>query len=384
MFKKKTILISLIIAVVLLFNMEFGKTIVERITQSFLPVFIGVIGAMILNAPVNIIEKHALARIKSKKLKRGIALLITLCVCLGIIILIALIVVPRTIESIEEITKKISEVDTGVLRNSIKENKLLRIVFEKIAEFLKTGADAISNILTTCIGIIKDTVRATINLVVGLVFAILIMLNKDRLKNLCKEILQVIFKKTTCQKILAIITMVAEKISRFIGGQIIESVLFGGFCYLAFLIFKIPHGSLLAIIVGFGNIIPIIGAYFAGATGFLIVLTENSKLAFVFLAIVIVIQQIEQFTTYPLVVGRHVGLSPFWMFFSVVVFGRMFGFWGLLLGVPVATIIDNIVKVMILNCEKSQSQDKKKVKFHKRQILVKATENRQKQIKKER
>lgn len=132
--------------------------------------------------------------------------------------------------------------------------------------------------------------------------------------------------------------------SRFMTGQALEAFVLGGMCFLGMLVFKLPYAPVVSVVIGFSNLIPILGAYVGTTFGFLLILMVSPKKAFIFVAFEILLQQVENNLTYPKVVGKTLELSGFWTITAVLVGGALFGFWGVMLAAPTMAVIYKMIE----------------------------------------
>jgi predicted PurR-regulated permease PerM len=343
--KRSVILISaiLFVALVVVFNLGRSLSFFSFVAGAFYPVFIGVVFALMLNGPVMLLERTVFKKIKRLKLKRLFSLAVVVAVVGGFFALLVWLAAPSIMQSVSSLQERTGSFTAEGIRARVTEGGFL---YNTLLRFGGTFDNLVGGLKTRLGEFLATAPKTLLNIALGLVFAVLIILGKEEL---CKQFFK-LFKhfwgETKTRKIFASAACAAEKVSKFLVGQAIEAVVFGLTLYLLFILFKVPYAPLTALILAIGNLIPMVGAILAGAIAFTIVFTISVEKAFIGLVIVLVVQQIEQFTIYPIIVGRYVGLSSFWTLFSVIIGGALFGFWGLLLSVPVVALIDNFAKVM--------------------------------------
>ncbi|MFA5450354.1 MAG: AI-2E family transporter [Clostridia bacterium] len=337
---------TVIIIVFFLFNLQAGLDLLKSIGNTIYPVFIGVVVALMLNAPVKLLEKSILSSPKVRKVKRLLSISITLAVIGGLIGLIYLIVSPEVVRSLDTLRQKLPDFSAESIKALMGDTPFFAGIAENLGRLLDGAAEYLADLLPAVADFLSDAVRTVINIFLGVVFGILIIFNKEQLVAEFTKVLKYFLGEIKARKTVAAFSLAADKFSRFLGGQALEAVLFGGICYLVFSAFRIPYAALAALIMGMGNLIPMLGGYIAGVLAFIFIFTASAEKAIIFVVIILILQQLEQITTYPIVVGRYVGISSFWVLFAVIVGGGLFGFWGLILGVPVVAFIDNFFKVM--------------------------------------
>ena len=192
--------------------------------------------------------------------------------------------------------------------------------------------------------IAEDALRIILNTLLGLIFAILILNNKEQLRRQIRKVIFSIAKKEKIKNVLDTLNMALEKFSRYMGGQLIEALILGFFTYTFMLILGLPLAPLIAFITALFNLVPIIGAYIGGGISALLIFSINPSQVLIFAIFIIILQQVEAMTTYPVIVGKYVGLSSFWILAAVVVGGGLFGFWGVFLSVPITAFLHEFLK----------------------------------------
>lgn len=341
---KKFLTITAIVVLVL-FALTFDSTkkILGVIGRAFAPVFLGVFFALLLKAPVSFLEKTILHSPKLGKFRRPLSLTITLVVGAGFLALIGYLVFPELIKSLNAFKDSAEWLINGGLKDKLNLPPKLEEWLEKAFEM---GSAELNKLLPNMINMVGDTVKGIINGFLGLMLGITMLSSSKATLGLGEKIASKLFGAKEKDFLKGTFDAMVEKFSRYLGGSVVEAIIFSIACYLTFLIFKVPYALLVAVIVGLANLIPTLGGYVGGGIGALIIFTVSPTKSLVFIAIMLVIQQVEQVTTYPIVVGKYVGLSPFFVLLAVVIGGGLFGFWGLLLGVPVFAFIYNLVSVI--------------------------------------
>lgn len=348
--KKALPVLAAVALIFFIFTLEATKSFFSWVWEGVYPVFIGIVFALLLNAPVSVLEKTILKSPKIAKFRRILSLLITFVGAAGITALLVWLIVPEIRSNFERLTQSVENFNSNGFSSVFGGGAFasqLDGILEKLVGFLPKALPAAGDL-------IQKTVKIIISVFLGFMLGILAVMRKEKLYNDFFRLFKHIFGTEKARLIAGGLSVGGDKFSRFLGGQLIEALIFGAVCYVVFAICKFPYAALVALALALGNLIPTLGAYIGGGIGFVMILTVSPKQAFIFLAVAIVLQQIEQVTTYPVIVGKYVGLSPFWMLFAVVVGGGLFGFWGLLLSVPVVAFFDNLIRVMIDKKEKER------------------------------
>jgi predicted PurR-regulated permease PerM len=164
-----------------------------------------------------------------------------------------------------------------------------------------------------------------------------------------------VFRPKFANAVVSTVEFVDRSCGGFISGKILDSLIIGVICYISMLILQMPYAALIAVIVGVTNIIPFFGPIIGAIpSAFLIVFISPVK-CLIFIIYLIVLQQIDGNIIGPRILGRTVGLSGFWIMFAILFFGSLYGFWGMLLGVPVFSVIYAGIKKLISMLLKKRS-----------------------------
>ncbi|MCL2629896.1 MAG: AI-2E family transporter [Firmicutes bacterium] len=336
---------AIFIALFALLNYTVFRGALGRVLSAFQPVFLGIIFALILNGPVKFFEKTVFKWKRLKRIRRALSLFLTLTIISGAVLLAVLLIAPKVSESLTAFKGKITEFSAVGIAPLFESSPFLHGIITKFS----TQIDSlISRFRTNYLGgeRVLGLLKGGLNVIIGLGLAVLAILSKDKLAQQAYRLLTHFRGEISAKKTLAVTASATHKFSLFLGGQIIEAVIFGVSCYIALTLLKVPYAPLASVILGIGNLIPIVGALSAGIASFLLVFTLSPEKAVIGLIAVIIIQQVEQLTTYPVIVGKYVGISAFWTLFAVAVGGALFGFWGLVLGVPTVAFVDNLMRVL--------------------------------------
>lgn len=154
-------------------------------------------------------------------------------------------------------------------------------------------------------------------------------------------------RKKHADKLVEIGTLANKTFSKFISGQCLEAIILGTLMFIAFTISGFPYALMLAVLTAITSLIPIFGALIAMVIGAILIGIGNPVQAIIFVIVFQVVQQIEGNFIYPRVVGASVGLSPLWTLLAITVGGNLFGIPGILLGLPVASVLYALIKELV-------------------------------------
>lgn len=345
---KKALTIVFLTALVLFtLNLDITSKITGKISGALAPLLLGVFFALLIKAPVDFLENTILSSPKLGKARRPLALGISLVFAVGLLVLIGYLVVPELIKSITALKESLEWMINGGLEEVLKLPK-------EVVEWLKKGLEAwlkqTDKLVPYMVARVGNTLKSMVSILFGLMLGVTMLLGNGKGGRMLMQLGIKIFGEKKTEFLGGAIKAVTEKFSKYLGGSTIEALLFSLICYLIFLIFKVPYALLLAVVVGIFNLVPTVGGLVGGVIGVIILAPISLKSVLTFVIITLVLQQIEQVTTYPIVVGKYVGLSPFMVLLAVVVGGGLFGFWGFMLGVPIVAFVYNLILV-VTDCE---------------------------------
>ena len=350
----------------LLFNGSlFYRGFKEFITVS-MPVFYGLILAYLLAFIMNYVEEKWLIPLckclkinvtpKSVAKIRMLSITITLILSGLFIYIFLIIVVPRVYESLQNITASfpvyidnlIHYIEWLLAKYPEIEEYILNLmsdysdkIYETITQILPTMNEIIRNLSMGVIGVI-----ATLwDILIGLIIGIYILANKERFGGQIKKIMYAIFKTGTANNILSDIRFIDKTFGGFLSGKIIDSFIIGVICFVCLQFIGTPYSVLISVIVGFTNIIPFFGPFIGAIPSALLVLMVDPIQCLYFVIFVFILQQFDGNFLGPKILGDSTGLpSGFWVIFSITIFGGLFGFAGMIFGVPLCAVVYAFIK----------------------------------------
>ena len=339
----------------------------HKIVGAAQSIIIGLVLAYLLNPIMEFLERKLYKRLKgkmktdqkAKKLSRGLGIAGAILFLLIIIILLIAAIVPSVISCI------VGVIDTlpGNVQNFIKV-----VQSGKLGEYEVTGT--ISDMLTKLVDYVENwatktllpeaktyllqitsgminIVKAVINFIVGIIVAAYVLMIKESLIGQSKKAIYAIFKPRQGNIIIETMHKADEIFGGFIIGKVIDSAIIGVICYVGCSILHIPDAMLVAVIVGVTNVIPVFGPFIGAVPSLLLVVVQSPWHALYLLIFIIILQQVDGNIIGPKILGSSTGLSSFWVMFAILIGGGLFGFLGMLLGVPVFAMIYYIVQRLV-------------------------------------
>ncbi len=188
-----------------------------------------------------------------------------------------------------------------------------------------------------------SAVTGTFNIVVGVIVSIYVMAAKENFVAQAKKFTYALLPTSQANSLSRTVRLAHIKFGGFFVGKIIDSAIIGVLCFVLLSIFRIPYAMLLSFIVGVTNIIPFFGPFIGAVPGAIILILANPLRCLYFLIIIVALQQIDGNIIGPKILSNSIGISSFWVMFSILVFGGLFGFWGLVCGVPLFAVLYDLI-----------------------------------------
>jgi len=352
--KKYIFIAALAIAVcVISQNFHVLANFVSLVLGAMKPLVMGFMIAYIFNILMNYFEKHYFPKSTSKAAavtRRPVCLVCSFAIAIAMIILVMYIIIPEIAKAFGVLYAEIPPAFTQVRDFALGklgeypeiQEQISSLEFdwttiaEKGSKLLTSG---LAGILSSAMGIIGGLTSAVANLVLGLIFAIYLLLRKDKLFRDGNRIRRAYFSEESNARFSRIFHTANETFQSFFVGQFVEAIILGSLCFIGMKILKLPYAAMSGTLVGVTAFIPIVGAFIGAGISAFIILTESPMQALIFLIFLVLLQQFEGNIIYPKVVGGSVGLPSIWTLAAVTLGGGLFGIFGMILGVPLAATL---------------------------------------------
>ena len=362
---KKTIMQLILFTIIVIFafiNISYLWTFIKYIIAIFMPFIIGAMMAFVLNVLLNVVENKLFKKLNKKntktwkKLKRPVSLVTTFIIIIAIIALILGLIIPQLKNTVELFTENFDSYKTqsvellekvGIEKKTInKLNNNIENIQEEATKYISKNSD---KIMQTTVGVATTVAGTVVTIVLGIVFAIYILLKKEDLTRQFKKLARAYLPEKRQTTLKEISTLSNKTFGNFVSGQCIEALIIGLLCFIGMLILQIPYAPTIAVLVGFTALIPVFGAFIGTAIGAFLILMVDPTKALVFVIFIIILQQLEGNLIYPKVVGNSVGLPGIWVMVAVTVGASIGGILGMLLSVPVCSILYSILRTDVNN-----------------------------------
>ena len=197
----------------------------------------------------------------------------------------------------------------------------------------------LGNLISNVTSGVYYAIMGVYNLVIGIIVSVYVLSNLEQFGASAKRVLYSVFSVEMAKKILEGLDFTDRTFMGFINGKLLDSAIIGLICYIVCSILRMPYALLVSVIVGVTNIIPFFGPFIGAVPSSIIILLVNPVKCLIFIAFIILLQQLDGNIIGPKILGSSVGINGFWVMFSIILGAGLFGFWGMLLGVPVFVII---------------------------------------------
>jgi len=346
------------LVLVAVLNIESVLQLGGYIISVFYPFTLGAAIAFVLHVPMRFFEKSILSRwIQSIKIRRVISFFTTLIILSGVIFLVIIIVVPEMTEAINTLISKAPGQFkrfqewiepyyqyVPILEDWINVN-LSDVDWQEMAQrglqFLSTGAGSLFN---STVGIISNVALRILSILIGLVFAIYVLFEQENLTRQSKKLVYGFLDEPKADEFVHVMRVSNQAFSNFISGQVLEALILGAMFWITLSIFQFPYALLIGVLISVTALIPIIGAFIGCVIGALLILVLDPMLAVWFLLVFIILQQIEGNLIYPFVVGNKIGIPSMWVLMAVTIGGSLMGITGILIFIPLFSIIYTLLK----------------------------------------
>ena len=187
------------------------------------------------------------------------------------------------------------------------------------------------------------------NLIIGIIVAVYLLAARRKFVRQARLILYSLFKPRWADAIVTEVRYADKMFGGFINGKILDSAIIGLLCYLVCVIVKFPSALLVSVIIGVTNVIPFFGPFIGAVPATLLILIQSPIKALWFVLFVLVLQQLDGNVIGPKILGNTTGLSSFWVLFSILLFGGLWGFVGMIVGVPLFAVIYDVIKKLVFH-----------------------------------
>lgn len=359
----KSILWIITYAVLLvLFIIQFDEVrgLFWTVIGLFQPLFIGFAIAFVLNRPCQLFSQlydRGLKKTKAKNLSRPLAVATSYLLMFVLIIAFFSLVLPKLVESIQIFLNSINGYMLNI-QEWLNKQEWLDPLFSSLhlenldlsnfSDLIKGALNGVMDTLTTAIPQLLTITSNIISIVVtgflSIIFSVYMLSGKATLLSQCRRVLKAYAPPKVEAWVTDVVHLTANTFTAFVSGQLIEACILGGLTALGMLFIQADYAPLIGVIVGATALIPMVGAFLGGAVAAVLLIMVSPLKTLIFLIFLLCLQQFEGNVIYPRVVGNNVGLPAIWVLAAVTVGGGLFQFVGILVSVPVASVLYTLLR----------------------------------------
>ena len=360
----------LVIAAAITFFFVISEhSVVGRMAGTFFglmtPFIYGAALAYVLNPVLNWLEKKVFPKVfgdrVSKRSRRGLGVLLTFLFGCAVVALFLAVLIPQIVESIDNLAQSIYAFlpqAQNFLNDLIAQygtNEMLVDVLSMLGVDISDPSMALqrlatrsytflTQVLPNLFGGVMRFTSGLLDVVVGIIIAIYLLLSKEIFYAQVKKLLFAFFPRRVAQATLNLTHDSNTIFCGFISGKILDSAIIGVLCFIGCSVLQMPYTVLVSFIVGVTNVIPYFGPFIGAIPSIFIIMIADPLKSLVFAVFVLILQQLDGNIIGPKILGDSTGLSAFWVIFAVTYFGGLFGFVGMLIGVPTFAVIYALVR----------------------------------------
>lgn len=339
----------------------------SKVIKVMQPVICGCVIAYLLNPIVKRVDRHLLPVLEkrmqssesAKKISRGVGVACALIVMIFVIVLLCNLLIPELYYSIRDmiytlpgqihdLVQQINEITTGkstlsqFLRTVINEGSDM---FEKWlrTDLLPKTNELMSNLT---VGVI-NVVSTIVDFLIGIIVSIYLLFSREKFSGQCKKTVYALLSPERANTLLHFVSKSNEIFGGFIIGKLIDSAIIGVLCFIGMSILKLPYTVLVSVIIGVTNIIPFFGPYIGAIPSTILIMLSNPMQGVYFIIFILILQQFDGNILGPKILGDSTGLSAFWVIVAILLGGGLFGFVGMIMGVPAFAVLYYMVELFI-------------------------------------
>lgn len=356
------VIVACVIFYFALLRIDMITSLVSKVVDVLKPVIYGLALAYLLNPIIKFVDSRMVPVLekkvsadKAKKLSRTMGIIAALLFLIALIVALCNMLIPELYKSIRDliltlpgqINEMVSHVENiqnqdntigTIVKNAIEEGtKVFQNWFR--TDFMTQVNTIMSNVTVGIVGLVGEFV----NFVLGLIVSVYVLYGKERFTSQAKKLTYAFLSNDHANMLLHLTKKSNEIFGGFIIGKIIDSAIIGVLCFIGLSILRMPYTLLVSVVVGVTNVIPFFGPYIGAIPSAILITLADPKMGLYFLIFILILQQVDGNIIGPHILGDSTGLTPFWVLFSILVGGGLFGFVGMIMGVPTFAVIFYII-----------------------------------------
>ena len=370
--KNSQLLRVILISILVFFAFWYIKNVTNALAVFIAvnqPFLIGFMLAFIINLPMNFFEKKVFVKVfkteKTKKLIPALSLITSwILFILGIVIFLN-VLIPRIS----------SAVTTLIERFPVFLNDFVKLLNKTLVQVRDYFMGEAGNIFDKTTSIINSVSSTLVTVVTSLIFSVFVLINKKDLKILANRIIYSLFKKDTADEINKVASLSYSTFASYINSKALSSLILGLLVLTGMFILKIPFAAMAAIMVAIADFIPYVGPLIATIIMMILIFIESPIQSLVFLIFLLIAQQVQGSIIYPALAGKTIGLPSIWVIVSIAIGGSLFGVVGMLVSIPIASILYTLMNEKMDKKLEEKEISKDKIKELAEKVHYKKEEN---------
>ncbi len=344
----------LLITAFLLYRVDSVLDLLKKLLSILSPFVVGTFMAMLVNIPMGFLESRLTIFNRTplmRRIRRAICLTLSLLIVLSVIAVLLVVIIPEVIAALEDLISALpgllARLETWLTEQNANLRQLfglteasegqIREQFQNAYQFLIGGIGYSSTV-------VLSAAQLVINALVGIVFSIYLLYSKERIKRQIFAVAETYLKPAHSAAFCRGVDLLTVTFSRFIGGQCLQALLSSVLTWLAMILFGMPFALLISLIVFVMAFIPIFGPYISGVIGTLLIVSVDPSKALWFVVIFLIVQQLEGSIIYPSIMSSAIDMPSIWVLVAVTLGGGVMGIAGMLLFIPLAAVLYNVVE----------------------------------------
>ncbi len=348
-----------IVAVFFFWNLDAVSGFFKKLLDICSPIIYGALIAYLLNPLLKLFEKKVLRKKKgesglSRTARRVLAVILTFISFFILLALFVWMILPQLSESLRDLGEKFPSYLEAVedLAHSIAEDggalaDMLESVLTTINNFIDNSYNLLIQYLPQLTQMLQSVALGALDVILGIVFAIYFLFSKEHLAAQTKKILRAITKDSRYDNILRIAALADSTFGKYFTGAILDSMLVGVICFILMTILRMPYAPLISVVIAITNVIPFFGPFIGAIPSAIILFVANPIYAIYFAVMILVLQQIDGNIIAPRIHSASTGLDPVWVIVSITLMSGFFGFVGMLIGVPLFSVLYTLLKEQV-------------------------------------
>lgn len=343
--------------------------IVGEIFSAAKPVIYGLAIAYLLNPIVKTVDKHLLPFLekrcpklkKKQQLSRAAGIFVSIVFLLAVVVALLNMMIPELYRSVRDMIMNVPSQMSQFVESFNEMNKddstlgrLITSTMTEVTDFIQNWMrtdllNRVNDLMSGLTAGVINILTELMNIVIGLIVSAYVLFGKEKFSRQCKKLTYAVFKPSSANMILHLTIKSNDIFGGFIIGKIIDSAIIGVLCFIGLSILDMPYTMLVCVVVGVTNVIPFFGPYIGAVPSAVLILLTDPRMGIYFIIFIIALQQFDGNVLGPKILGDTTGLSAFWVVFSILIAGGLFGVPGMILGVPAFAVIYYIVGMLVDN-----------------------------------